>query len=84
MSIKKQNRKPKNQLNSYVRYSGVAIQMLVIIGLGSYGGVKLDEAYPNNYHTFTLICSLAAVGIAMYVVIRQASNISKKQNPSND
>lgn len=74
----------KNQLNSYARFSGIAFQMIVIIGLGSYGGVKLDESYPNEYHFFTLLCSLASVAIAMYVVIKQVTNISKNQNTENE
>ncbi|MGB5820138.1 MAG: AtpZ/AtpI family protein [Saonia sp.] len=73
----------KNQLNSYAKFSGIAIQMIVIIGLGSYGGVQLDEIYPNKYHMFTLICSLGSVAIAMYMVIKQVSNVSKKQNSDN-
>lgn len=62
-------------------YSGVAFQMLVIIGLGAYGGVKLDEAYPNDYSVYTIICSLAAIGIALYFVIKQV-NSQKKENNS--
>ncbi len=61
--------------------------MIAIIGLGTYGGVKLDEKYPNKYSTFTIICSLASVGIAMYYVIKQvnktshrSSNKTKKHN----
>jgi len=54
--------------------------MLVIIGLGSFGGVKLDEAYPNEYSVFTIICSLVSIAIAMYLVIRQASNFSKEND----
>jgi len=54
--------------------------MLVIIGLGSYGGVKLDEAYPNEYSMYTIICSLASIAIAMYLVIKQVSRISKRNN----
>ncbi|WP_411029434.1 AtpZ/AtpI family protein [Spongiimicrobium sp. 3-5] len=68
----------KNPLNAYAKFSGIAIQMIVIIGLGSWGGVKLDEKYPNEYHIFTLICSLASVAIATYMVIRQVSNTSNK------
>ncbi|HMB63360.1 MAG TPA: AtpZ/AtpI family protein [Eudoraea sp.] len=67
----------KSPYNSYIQYSGIAIQMIVIIGLGSYGGVRLDEAYPNEYHAFTIICSLASVAMAIYVVIRQVSKASK-------
>jgi hypothetical protein len=75
----KQQKPPKktNSVNSYARYSGIAIQMLAIIGLGTYGGVKLDEYYPNKYHVYTLVCSLAAIAIAMYFVVKQVSNNSK-------
>jgi len=54
--------------------------MIAIIGLGTYGGVKLDEAYPNDYSAYTLICSLVSVAVAMYLMIKQASNFSKKNN----
>lgn len=70
------NSKKKKQLDTYAKFSGIAFQMIAVIGLGSYAGVKLDEHYPNLYPMFTLICSLAAVAIAMYLVIKQAGNIS--------
>lgn len=72
--------KSKNPINSYARYSGIAIQMIVIIGLGSWGGMKLDEAYPNDYYAYTLIFSLGSVALAMYMVIKQVANISKDQH----
>jgi len=81
---KKQKQKRKNRINSFARFSGITFQMIAIIGLGSYGGVKLDEAYPNNYSTFTILCSLASVGIAIYFVVKQVSNYSKKQNDKNE
>ncbi|MEM7380382.1 MAG: AtpZ/AtpI family protein [Bacteroidota bacterium] len=68
--------KKKNPLNSYARFSGIAFQMIAIIGLGTYAGVKLDEAYPNQYSAYTVICSLASVGLAMYFVIKQVSKNS--------
>ena len=58
--------------------------MLVIIGLGVFAGIKLDQKFPNNYHTFTIICSLASIGIALYTVIKQVSNFSNKTKNSND
>ncbi|MEX0290441.1 MAG: AtpZ/AtpI family protein [Flavobacteriaceae bacterium] len=76
MNQRKPPRK-SSSVNSYARYSGIAIQMLAIIGLGSYGGVKLDELYPNKYHVYTLVCSLASIAIAMYLVIKQVNNNSK-------
>lgn len=70
--------KPNNKLNNYARYSGIAFQMLAVIAIGSYGGVLLDEQFPNKYSIFTIVCSLASVGIAMYFVIKQATKISDR------
>ena len=52
--------------------------MVVIIVFGSLGGVKLDEIYPNGYSAFTVICSLASVGISMYYVVRQVNSVKEK------
>ena len=77
---KKSKQKPINRLNAYAKFSGVAFQMIAIIGLGTYGGVKLDEKYPNEHSLFTIILSLLSVAIAMYYVIRQVSFTSNKKN----
>lgn len=77
---KDKERKPKEQLNNFARFSGIGFQMIAIIGLGVYSGVKLDEKFPNKYNLFTLICSLVAIGMALYFVINKVSNISKKDN----
>ncbi len=77
---KKSEQKPINRINAYAKFSGIAFQMIAIIGLGTYGGVKLDEKYPNNYSLFTIILSLASVAIAMFYVIKQVSDTSKKRN----
>ncbi len=54
--------------------------MIAIIGLGVYGGIKLDEKYPNKYNLFTLFCSLTSIAMALCFVINKVSNISKKDN----
>ena len=77
---KDQEQKPKEQLNSYARFSGIAFQMIAIIGIGVYGGIKLDQKHPNKYKLFTLICSLTSIAMALYFVIYKVSNISKKDN----
>ena len=77
---KNSKQKPTNRLNAYAKFSGVALQMIAIISLGTYGGVKLDEKYPNKHSLFTITFSLTAVVIAMYYVIKQATNTSNKKN----
>lgn len=80
----KQNQKKSNPLNAYARFSGIAFQMIAIIGLGVYLGIKLDEKYPNKYKLFTIFLALLSIAMALYFVIRQVSDFTKKQQNSND
>ncbi|RLD52463.1 MAG: ATPase F0F1 [Bacteroidetes bacterium] len=60
----------KNSLNSYVKYSNIAIQMLVIILLGVFGGFKLDQWLELKFPVFTVILSLLSVVLAIYLVTK--------------
>ncbi|MEI6816281.1 MAG: AtpZ/AtpI family protein [Bacteroidota bacterium] len=60
----------KKPLNNYARYSGMGIQMAVIISLGMFGGMKLDELVGIKFPIFTIVLSLAAVAMAIYVSIK--------------
>ncbi|PQB05504.1 AtpZ/AtpI family protein [Aureitalea marina] len=73
------SKRPKrnSRLNAYARFSGIAFQMIAIILIGTYGGLKLDEMYPNQYSLYTVIGSLLSVGLAMYYVIRQVNRPGK-------
>jgi len=61
----------------------MGFQMLVTIGLGVYAGSKLDERYLNKYQAFTIICSMAAIGLSLYSVINQVNKSSKKNKSKN-
>ncbi|WP_420323057.1 AtpZ/AtpI family protein [Flagellimonas sp.] len=52
--------------------------MIAIIGGGTYLGVFLDEKFPNKHSIYTVICSLFAVLISIYFVIRQIIKMSKR------
>lgn len=71
--------KDDNGLRKWAIFSGVAIQMGVIIGLGVFLGVTLDEKYPNKYSAFTVIFSLSGVFLAMYTVIKQLQKMNKNE-----
>ncbi len=64
-------RDQKDKLNSYARFSGIAIQMFAIIGIGTFIGVKLDEKYPNEHNLYTVILSLTSVIMSIVYVIRR-------------
>ncbi|MFH2142699.1 MAG: AtpZ/AtpI family protein [Bacteroidota bacterium] len=66
---------PKNnRINTYAKYSGLAFQMAIIIGGGTYGGVLLDKNSEREFQLYTLIFSLLSVFIALYLVIKQVLN----------
>ena len=71
------NQKQKKQLNNYAKFSGIAFQMFVIIGIGTYTGVKLDQRFPNKYNLYTVFLSLFAVILAIFIVIRRIISSSK-------
>lgn len=50
--------------------------MGVIIGLGAYGGYKLDAYLEKEFPLFTLIFSLIAVVGALYHVIKEVTHLS--------
>jgi F0F1-type ATP synthase assembly protein I len=59
----------KRQLNAYARYSGMGLQMLVIILVGVFGGYKLD-AWLHTKPFLIIILSIISVVIAIYSVTR--------------
>lgn len=62
--------------NSYLKYSGMAMQMGLIIALFSFGGYYLDLQLKTT-PIFILIGSLGGVGLALYLFIKQALNDNK-------
>ena len=70
MNKKKPLQKPKPPLNNYVKYSSLAIQMVVLIVIFVWGGRKLDLLLSLKFPVFTLILSIAGVFVAIYFAIK--------------
>jgi len=60
---------PRKNLNDYARYSGMAVQMLVTILLGVFGGYKLD-GWCNTRPLLTVIFSILSVILSIYFVTK--------------
>lgn len=72
----------KKQLNKYVRFTTMALQMGLTIYLGSLLGGWLDYKLESDNQLYFKIVTLLAVFIAMFTVIRQVLDITK--NDKND
>jgi hypothetical protein len=68
----KENRKRALQKESsgFLKYSGMATQMLGTILIFTYGGYKLDEWQQNKVPVWTLILSLVSIAGSLYMLIR--------------
>jgi hypothetical protein len=67
----KNQKKPLNKgLDNFARYSGIAFQMIGIILLTTFGGVKLDKLTGWKTPVFTIILSLFGVFAAIYISIK--------------
>jgi len=67
----KQNKDNKeNPIKSYVKYSSIAFKMGIIIFLGVWGGIKIDELITWKIPVFTLILSIISVALAIYISIK--------------
>jgi F0F1-type ATP synthase assembly protein I len=67
---KRDNGKEENPLKTYSRYSGIAVQMVVIMLISVWGGMKLDELAGTETPVFTIVLSLLGVAAAIYTSIK--------------
>lgn len=64
----------RNQINNYVKYSGLGFQMVGIIGIFAFIGYKIDLSSAHKTEWVTAIMSLVGVLISLYLVIRSLKN----------
>ena len=70
-------KKQKNKLNAYAKYSGLAIQMGVIICIGVFGGQYIDKLVGFKTPWFTIFLSLLGVFVSLYIVIKEVIKLNK-------
>ena len=70
----------KKKLNNIAKFSGLGVQMIILIGGGAWGGKLLDARMQNEKPYFTILFSLLGIGASLYFVIREASNMSKDED----
>lgn len=66
----KNQEKTAKSLSNYAKYSSLAFQMVAIILIGVFGGIKLDRWLELRFPVFTVVLSLLATGLAVYYGIK--------------
>ena len=67
----------KKSPNAALKYTGIGFQMLAIIGISVFAGVKLDR-WLHTPDIFTIILSLLGVVAGIYVAIKDFIKPKKK------
>jgi F0F1-type ATP synthase assembly protein I len=69
-------RRTLKDYNQFIQYSSLAIEMVVIMGLGVFAGIKIDDWLNLNFPVFTLVLMVLSFIGAIYHAIR---NFIKKK-----
>lgn len=60
----------KDKSNSFIKYSGLGIQMLVTLGVGAWLGLKLDQYLNLKFPVFLITFVFVLFGGLMYQLYR--------------
>jgi len=60
----------KGDYTNFIQYSSLAIQMIVIIVAGTFGGRWIDKHFSLSFPVFTLTGVIFSVFAAVYLSIR--------------
>jgi len=68
---KAREKNPENSgLSDYAKYTTLGVQMIVIILVTMWGGIKLDKLFGLKTPVFTIILSLLGVFAAIYTAVK--------------
>ena len=63
--------KPKKKFDDFIRYSSLAFEMVVIMGVGTWSGILIDDWLNLGFPAFTLGLMVLSVVGAIYHAIRK-------------
>jgi len=69
MKKRKNRDSKKDSMYYFAKYSGLAFEMLGIIVLGVFAGKKIDESRNADFPLWTIILSLLAIFLSLFLVI---------------
>lgn len=63
--------KPGKKFDDFIRYSSLAFEMIAIMGIGTWAGIKIDQWLDLSFPAFTLGLMILSVIGAIYHAIRK-------------
>tara|TARA_B100001758_G_scaffold206890_1_gene187753 strand:- start:461 stop:679 length:219 start_codon:yes stop_codon:yes gene_type:complete len=68
--MQEKQKKKKNPLNNYVKYSSLTLQMGGVIFAGAFFGDFVDKALQNNNSIATIFFSIFSIGLSMFILLK--------------
>lgn len=65
------DQKPKKKGDDFIRYSSLGFEMIAIMGIGTFAGIKIDQWLDLQFPAFTLGLMILSVIGAIYHAIRK-------------
>jgi len=60
--------------SSIAKFTGLAFQMIAIIGVFAYAGTRIDKAANHSVQWATAVLALIGVFISLYIVFKSLKN----------
>ena len=57
--------------NNYLKYSGIGLQLLIIVVGGTYAGFWIDDHYHNQKPVFSVLMGFVSVVAGIYFTVKQ-------------
>ena len=73
------NPKKKPQVDQYLKYSGMAFQLAIVLGVGTFIGIRLDRYFQTDRPYFTVLLALLSLFAGFYLSLKDLL-FGKKQN----
>lgn len=67
------DKKPKKKINAALQYSGMAMQLLILLLLAAWGGQKLDAYFGLENPFITIVFLLSALFAFLYKLVKDLS-----------
>ena len=68
----------REKFDAYLKYSGMAFQMGIIILVGTYAGKRLDSHFQSERPYLTVLMALLSIFAALYVSLKDLFTGSNK------
>lgn len=79
MATKKNKDKKESKQPKFLIFTGLAIQMGVLIYLGATLGKYLDGEYTDDKNWFTILLTLLAIVVSFYFLIKKVNQINEEE-----